>query len=109
MDSSWDAPGASCSLSLEVSLEEVTSDETEIQQLCILHRGEIVHPAFGGQGQGRVKQDVVLVVALADHGEDDAVPALEKIVDLVASVAQYRVTDVHPTLVDLLHDHEMLV
>ncbi len=69
-------PGASCTLFLEEALEEIASNEAVVQQIGILDRREAVQAAFGRQRQRRVEQGVLLVVALADHREDDAVPAL---------------------------------
>src|SRR5207253_2016835 len=60
-------------------LEEVALDESEIHQLCVLHRAEGVDAVLGGQWHRWFAQDVGLVVALAYDGEDDAVPAFDEI------------------------------
>jgi len=84
-------------------------NETEVHQLCVLHRLEVADAVLGAQRQRWVEQDVVLVIALADDGEDDAVPAFDEIIELEAFMAENRIADIHPAPVDFLHDHEVLV
>ncbi len=81
-------------------LEEVALDESEIHQLCVSHRSEGIDAVLGGQWQGWVEQRIGFVVALADDGKDDAVPAFYKVVDFVAFMTEYRISDIDPALMD---------
>lgn len=77
-------------------LEEVALDKSKIHQLCVLHRAKGVDAVPGGQRHGRVEQRIGFVVTLADDGKDDAVPAFDKVVDFVAFMTEYRISDVDP-------------
>ena len=50
------------SVVLHLLLEEVALDESEIHQLCVLHRAEGVDAVLGGQWQGRVESSALALV-----------------------------------------------